>query len=638
MIRSFTNIIINNLLRSSWRSVVLLWKPMALWTLIVYIIFSAILAPLLLSFLDWSFLRGDRLVIGNEDLLAFFLSPTGFFYLFMLSLVFIFGIILRFAGLFDIVSDNLMEKPISIRQTAIHTIQRIHKLFKIGTVTLLVFFLFLIPLIGGLAFIYNLYLGEFSLSNYLETTPPEWYRALTYGAIWFTAWLIFFLVTLACALPALPAYLERNLTLRKSLHKVWDMPFKRTLLFLKSVFLVGILWFFIRIISDATLLTIFMYLSEWGQTKGFSLRTLAFIAGGYLFSGFIMAGIISFIGFSFISSIVTKFYYSHTQPSIIPTSPSLLNLTQKTLQIIFRWTGTARTIFLLLFFVIGSTITSLIITSSNNDYTDTLVIAHRANTGNAPENSILALQNTISTGADFVEIDVQLTADATPVLFHDEDLFRMTGQSGRILDYNFDELQQFPLINHHSEPIHIPDLRTFLKQADNHISVIIELKYYGFNTALAPKVVELVKELQMEDQVRIKSLNISAISQLQQISPDLTIGYVSAVVIGDLNQLPIHFLSVNHTSITPQLVTTYHNHGITVYGWTVNNRDDMIDLILKNVNGIITDRPDMAISILNEMSKLTAAEKLLLHLGLLILEESENIIGSSNGVTVSFPD
>ncbi|TVR19544.1 MAG: hypothetical protein EA391_00405, partial [Balneolaceae bacterium] len=69
---------IDDLLKSSWRSVVLLWKPMAGWTVVVYLLFTALSAPFLAFLLDWTVFRGDRHFVGNEDIVSWFASPIGF--------------------------------------------------------------------------------------------------------------------------------------------------------------------------------------------------------------------------------------------------------------------------------------------------------------------------------------------------------------------------------------------------------------------------------------------------------------------------------------------------------------------------------------------------------------------------------
>jgi len=74
-----------------------------------------------------------------------------------------------------------------------------------------------------------------------------------------------------------------------------------------------------------------------------------------------------------------------------------------------------------------------------------LVVAHRGDWRNAPENSIQAIQRSIQIGADIVEIDVQKTKDGHLVLMHDKTIDRTTSGKGKVEDYTLAELQKFTL-------------------------------------------------------------------------------------------------------------------------------------------------------------------------------------------------
>ncbi|MDH5180927.1 MAG: glycerophosphodiester phosphodiesterase family protein [Gammaproteobacteria bacterium] len=76
------------------------------------------------------------------------------------------------------------------------------------------------------------------------------------------------------------------------------------------------------------------------------------------------------------------------------------------------------------------------------------LVAHRGYALHFPENTLLALEEAIRAGAEYVEVDVQLSADRVPYLFHDRDLLRLCEQKGAIHDYTAGELNAF----HASEP------------------------------------------------------------------------------------------------------------------------------------------------------------------------------------------
>lgn len=69
------------------------------------------------------------------------------------------------------------------------------------------------------------------------------------------------------------------------------------------------------------------------------------------------------------------------------------------------------------------------------------LIAHRGYPQYLPENTIVGIGAAIEAGARYIEIDIQLTADQEPVLFHDRDLKRMCGSKGSIHDYTLHQLR-----------------------------------------------------------------------------------------------------------------------------------------------------------------------------------------------------
>ena len=624
------NFFFDGLLKSSWRSVVLLWKPIALWTLIVYLLFTALSAPFLLYLLDWSVFRGDRLFVGNEDLIRFIISPAGIAYLFSLILITLSGIMIRYAGIFQMVLDHLLGNEVSVRLTAIRIAARVHVLLKVCAITVAGMVISLIPLAIGLGLVYQIFLTEFDLNYYWYTTPPEWYRALTFGGIWAGLWILSLLLITASLLPALPAYLEGSKTIREAVKEVWQAPAGHTLRFLKVIGLVAIFWFILRITTDAILLTVFLFLADWAIQSFESLRSVAIVAGGYIFTSISAGIVISFFGFTLISVIITKFYFSFSQPAIMPEAPGFKKLTQKTIRLLTWWTKPLRASLLILIIIAGSILTSFLITLGSDTETEFLVISHRANAMGAPENSLPALENSIELGIDFVEIDVQLTSDGTVVVLHDEDLMRVTGNPRQIADITADELKDLRLITDGEHPdslLHVPTLDEFLERAKGRIGVMIELKYYGFAPELAEKTIDLIREYEMEDQVLVKSLNFRAVEQIRNLAPDIGLGYVSAVAAGDLSRLPIHFLSVNQANATSELISRAQREGMGMFVWTVNNREDMIDIVLKGVNGIITDHPELVIAIIEDVGDLTTTERLLLQLGLLFLETQAVLSG-----------
>ncbi len=96
-------------------------------------------------------------------------------------------------------------------------------------------------------------------------------------------------------------------------------------------------------------------------------------------------------------------------------------------------------------------------------------IAHRGYATAFPENTLLAIDAAREAGTHLVEVDVQLSKDRVPVLFHDRDLQRLCGQPGAIHDYTYAELQSF----------YVSDREKFADRfADNRITSLAEFLHY----------------------------------------------------------------------------------------------------------------------------------------------------------------
>lgn len=114
-----------------------------------------------------------------------------------------------------------------------------------------------------------------------------------------------------------------------------------------------------------------------------------------------------------------------------------------------------------------------------------VLYAHRGlhnNASDAPENSMAAFQKAVEAGFG-IELDVQLTKDKIPVVFHDFTLRRVCGVDGKVADYTFEELQQFSLCGSAQK---IPKFEDFLKLVDGRVPLIIEYKIPGGLTEVCP--------------------------------------------------------------------------------------------------------------------------------------------------------
>lgn len=132
-----------------------------------------------------------------------------------------------------------------------------------------------------------------------------------------------------------------------------------------------------------------------------------------------------------------------------------------------------------------------------------IVVCHRGDWRNYPENSIPAIESVIEMGADMVEIDIAMTKDSVLVLSHDRTIDRCTTGRGLVSDITYDSLQTFFLKSAHgarsSFDLKVPTLREALEVCKDRILINIDKGYDYYD-----KVVALTEELGVTDQVLIK--------------------------------------------------------------------------------------------------------------------------------------
>ena len=108
-----------------------------------------------------------------------------------------------------------------------------------------------------------------------------------------------------------------------------------------------------------------------------------------------------------------------------------------------------------------------------------VVVSHRGDWRNWPENSIPAIESVIGMGVDIMELDLKLTKDSVLVLCHDKTIDRTTNGKGRVADYTYEELQGFRLVDRDGKltPYRIPRLKDMLEWGKDKVVFNFDNKY-----------------------------------------------------------------------------------------------------------------------------------------------------------------
>lgn len=615
-------------LASAWYRVNKLWKPMAAWTLLVWLVVGSLLSPITSAFLGLELFRGDQLVIGNDALIEWLLSLSGMAWLLTASALALTGMVLQYAGLLRIVRDDLHGRPQGpVWRSMLTLLLSIPRKFRISLFTVFMALVAVAPLLLGLAAVHSMLPGGHDINYYLELRPREWYAALAVAGLWALLWLALTLWITERSLLALPDYLLRRSTLRQALQRSWRLSKDRHMQLVKLLILS---------VGSVALIVFLVELLLWSAASFMAgrllavteaLQPLALLTGVYLSVRLAASLLFSFLGFAFVSTVLTQFYFE--------VSGTGTRIYRHELESTLAGKGTRllRRLLRPMPLLLLAALLPLLAILASGYFLDRLpesrhvsISAHRAGPPPAPENTMAALERAIAAGTDYTEIDLQRTRDSVVVLLHDADLMRVSDVNRRVSDMNYEEVSALikrPDDGSPDEERRVVSFFDFLERAGGRIRIMAELKYYGFDPLLAELAVEDVRRAGMESQVVFMSLHLDAIEQMRRVAPDLRLGYVSAVAVGELVRLPVDFLAVSRQSVTPALVRRARNEGLLLHVWTVNRASEMADLIEMGVDGLITDDPALAVRVREELAELTTAERVLLQLRTFILQDED---------------
>lgn len=162
--------------------------------------------------------------------------------------------------------------------------------------------------------------------------------------------------------------------------------------------------------------------------------------------------------------------------------------------------------------------------AARKPFTNQAYFAHRGlhdNKTEAPENSMAAYKKAIDAGYG-IELDVHISKDLIPVVFHDDTLKRVCGVEGKISDYTLEELQQFRLFDTDEK---IPLFKDFLELVDGKVPLIVEIKANDNDLRVCEKADELLREY--KGLYCMESFNPMAVRWFKKHHPEVVRGQLS---------------------------------------------------------------------------------------------------------------
>ena len=252
------------------------------------------------------------------------------------------------------------------------------------------------------------------------------------------------------------------------------------------------------------------------------------------------------------------------------------------------------------------------------------VTAHRGGTLRSVENTVAAIREAIDVGAQFAEIDVQMSGDGVLVVTHDSDFSRQAGVSRKVWELTYSEIAEIPLAATASRKMaaaRAPTLDEVLDAARGRIRLNVELKYYGnHQPQLAERVVEAIRAKGMAEQVIIQSLHYAGLEEVRHAAPDIPIGYLFSVNAREPKRLDVDFLSVQIGRVNGPFINAAHRRGQQVHVWTVDKRAEMQRMIDLGADNLITNRPQEALALVGAQAELAPVERTLHRLRAWLIE------------------
>jgi glycerophosphoryl diester phosphodiesterase len=586
------------------------WRQFFVVHLLVSLLVFSVLTPAASSLLHLALKLSGEAVLSDEEILLFALSPAGLVSFLLLGSVFAIIGSFEIAALMSLGRFGTTGADTGSLRVIRHVAGRLPRLFILASRIILRATLLTAPLGLLLYVIYARWLGEYDINFYLATRPPALYVAIALGALVLCGLLTVLFRQFVIWVFALPLILFSEESSASALRISRVSVRGRRLRYI--AWLGG--WLICTLLSSALVAAVVAMLGNRlvpGAVD--SLNLLIVVLGGLSFFAVLLHLLQSWLSVSLLSLLILKLF-EERNPAVQAISFSPAGRLSPAWRL-----ATARNLLILALTGFGiASVTVFWLLEGIDMENHTSVIAHRGASASAPENTLAAIQAAIDSGAGWVEIDVQASADGVAVVIHDSDLKKIGGVPLKVSESSFDQLREHDVGSWFDPKFsdqRIPSLAEVLEICKGRIGVYIELKYYGGERRLEQAVAGAVEAAGMQDEIVVMSLSYPGIQRMRHLRPDWKLGLLSSVKLGSIEKLNLDFFAVNARLATRGFVRSAHEQGREVLAWTVNDTLGMNNMISRGVDGIITDHPEVAVRLMRQRAELSSSQRLLMQLG-----------------------
>lgn len=251
------------------------------------------------------------------------------------------------------------------------------------------------------------------------------------------------------------------------------------------------------------------------------------------------------------------------------------------------------------------------------DFNDFIVIGHRGASAYAPEHTIVSYEMAHELGADFIEIDLQMTKDEHLIALHDKTVDRTTNGTGRANSLTLEEIktldagtwfnEKFPEF---ADPayrnLNIPTFEEILKHFGTSVNYYIETKSPAEYPEMETELIKLLRKYSIIDseksqsKVIIQSFSSKSLKSIHKLEPNIPLiqllQYNEPALLTNREVQAIKKYAVgigpNFDMIDSTYVKKAQRSGLAVHPYTINTEKEMKQALELEVNGAFTDYPD----------------------------------------------
>ena len=563
---------------------------------------SLVFGPVLSIIVAFLVARKGRYSFGNTDVLAFALSPTGVLTLLVVATLFAFAQTVEFASLLLLgrEDDEGVESPFA--RSAWRTLLASPRLLGVAGRQCVVLGVLAAPFLAMVALTYRLAWSGSDLNYLVEVRPARFWVGAGVAALVMLAFGLIALSLLARWAFAIPAVLIEALSSRSALRASAAQARGQRW----RIARMALGWLAATVAVNAATMALLgvasgLVLARVGESLVVAIPTAAALLA-------LHAVLISAVGFganAVGAFLLLQLYEGDAKPSERPAAPRLS--WRPTRAAILA--GSAGVSAIALFLSFG------LIASLHVD-DDIAITGHRGAAHDAPENTVAAFRKAVAAGADYGELDVQLSKDGHVVVAHDADLLRLVGSNRKIRDMTLAELRRVDLGSAFSPEFrgeHVPTLEEIIDAVGSSIKILIEIKVYPGDdlAALVAKTVDVIHRKRFGDRCIVISLSYEALQRVRQRDPALRLGYLVSGSIGDLSRLDVDALMVREPLAKPKLIAEARRRGKAVHAWTVDDPRQLARLWDRGVANVITNDPRTMIATRREIRAMSNVARML---------------------------